>query len=111
MEEDDREKRSQARTLFIPIRDAARMLGVSERSVYGYMEDGSLPGFRTRTVTVLKKEDVLNYRRRAPGRTRTRTPAWHEPPVMNPAALSVITVQVRPGRERQRRCDVGNRDR
>ena len=91
---------AQEEILFLSIQDAARMLGVSERSVYGYMEEGSLPGFRAQSITVLRKEDVLNYRRRASGRTRVRTPVWHEPPVMNPASLSSITVRIRRGQER-----------
>ena len=96
---EDAPEGTQAEKLFITIRDAARMLGVSERSVCGYMEEGSLPAFRARSLTVLRKEDVLNYRRRAPGRLRTRVPTWHEPPVMNPASLSSITVRIRPGQE------------
>lgn len=97
----DGARETSAENLFISICDAGRMLGVSERCVYGYMEEGSLPGFRAQSLTVLRKEDVLNYRRRPPGRLRTRTPVWHEPPVMNPASLTSITVGIRPGREQK----------
>ena len=89
-EEEKMEERSEAPLL--SIKEAARLLGVSERTVYGYIEDGSLPGSRTRTATVLKREDVLHYQRKAPGRLRTRTPAWHVPPAGNIPYLTHITV-------------------
>ena len=81
----------------VTIQEAASMLGLCERTVYFYIEDGSLPAFRLGKSTVLKKEDVDGYQRKAPGRLRIRTPAWHTPPTHNPALLTTITVQILPG--------------
>lgn len=82
---------------YITIKEAAAIMGVSERSVYGYTEDGSLAGFRVSKQTVVRKTDVLNYQRKAPGRLRTSIPSWHVPPVQNLPYLTNITVRVRPG--------------
>ena len=81
----------------VTIQEAANMMGVSERTIYFYIEDGSLPAFRLGKCTVLRKGDVDTYQRKAPGRLRIRTPAWHTPPVNNPAHLTTITVQILPG--------------
>lgn len=99
----------QSEASLLSIKDAARVLGVSERSVYGYIEDGSLSGFRARKVTVLRREDVLNYRRKAPGRVRVHTPPWHVPPVNNIPYLTQITVNLRAGQAEkfeQKICEI-----
>lgn len=58
---------------YLTIAEAASLLGVQTRSVYYYLEDGSLPGVRVGRATMLSKEEVLSFRRKAPGRTRINT--------------------------------------
>lgn len=82
---------------YLSVREAARILGVSERSVYGYIESGKLPGARIGNIIVVVAEAVYTYERRAPGRVRTTTPPWHMPPLKNLQYLTSITVRMHPG--------------
>lgn len=82
---------------YLSVKEAARIIGVSKRSVYGYIETGKLPGARIGHLIVVDAAHVQNYQRKAPGRLRTNTPAWHMPPVNNLQYLTSITVHVRPG--------------
>lgn len=82
---------------YLSVREAARIMGVSERSVYGYIEAGKLPGARIGNIIVVIADYVYTYERRAPGRTRTTIPRWHIPPQKNLQYLTTITVRMRPG--------------
>ena len=88
-------------TSYLTVKQAARVLGVSERSVYGYIEHGKLASERVDDLLMVRAEDAANFKRRAPGRVRTRTPRWRLPPEQNPALLTSIEARARPGcRER-----------
>jgi len=82
---------------YLSVKEAARLIGVSERSVYGYIESGRLPGARIGNILVVEAELVNKYQRKAPGRLRVNTPVWHVPPVNNLQYLTSITVQIRQG--------------
>ena len=82
---------------YFSVKEAARIMGVSERSVYGYIENGKLPGARIGNVIVVIAEAVHAYERRAPGRIRTTTPPWHMPPSQNLQFLTTITARMYPG--------------
>ncbi len=82
---------------YLSVREAARIMGVSERSVYGYIESGKLPGARVGNIIVVIADAVYTYERKAPGRIRTTTPPWHMPPLMNPQFLTTITARMHPG--------------
>src|SRR5262245_33734866 len=72
-------------------------MGVSERSVYSYIEAGKLPGARIGNAVVVIAEHIHTYERKAPGRLRTTTPSWHVPPAKNLQFLTTITVRIRSG--------------
>ncbi|HEY0754139.1 MAG TPA: helix-turn-helix domain-containing protein [Ktedonobacteraceae bacterium] len=61
---------------YLSIKEAARIIGVSERSIYGYLQAGKLPGEYIGTMMMVRAEQVYAYERTAPGRKRTRTPRW-----------------------------------
>lgn len=82
---------------YLSVKEAAQLIGVSERTIYGYVEAGKLPAARIGNMTVVEVESVRGYRRRAPGRLRTRIPPWHMPPEHNLQYLTIITAQLRPG--------------
>ena len=84
---------------FLTVREAARIIGVSDRSVYGYVHAGKLPGARVGHTIVVSAEHARTYQRRAPGRVRTTAPSWHRPPQQNRLDLTTIKVRVRPGQE------------
>jgi excisionase family DNA binding protein len=82
---------------FLSVREAAQIMGVSERSVYGYIATGRIQGFRAGNMMVVRTEVARQYRRQAPGRVRVNTPPWHVPPINNLEYLTDITVQIRQG--------------
>jgi excisionase family DNA binding protein len=82
---------------YLSVKEAARLIGVSERTIYGYVETGKLPAARIGSMMVVDAASARGYRRRAPGRLRTRIPPWHIPPEHNLQYLTSITVRLRPG--------------
>jgi excisionase family DNA binding protein len=82
---------------YLSVKETARLLGVSERTIYGYIENGRLPASRIGCLTVIDAETARTFQRQAPGRKRTRIPAWHVPPGNNLLSLTYITVRQRPG--------------
>lgn len=82
---------------YLTAREAAQVIGVSQRSVYGYVEAGKLSGVRLGNMMVVLSEEVERFERKAPGRTRTGPPRWHQPPEMNREYLTMIEVRLRPG--------------
>ena len=82
---------------FLSVRDAAKIMGVSTRSVYGYIETGKLLGIRIGASIAVHAEAVRNYQRPVAGRPRTRTPIWRVPVIMNLQYLTIINVRVREG--------------
>ncbi len=84
----------------LSINEAAQELGVSPRSVYGYLEQGKLTRVYVEGVSMLLADEVAGFRRRAPGRVRTVAPRWRKPPENNPMYLTTIRVRVQAGKEK-----------
>lgn len=82
---------------YLSVKEAARLIGVSERTIYGYVETGKLSAARIGSMTVVDAMSAREYQRRAPGRLRTRIPPWHVPPENNLQYLTSITARLRPG--------------
>ncbi len=80
-------------TGYLSIKETARILGVSVRSVYGYIESGKLPAARVDNLLVAVEDAVYKFRRRAPGRLRTVAPRWRLPPLNNQQYITLITVR------------------
>jgi excisionase family DNA binding protein len=81
---------------FLTVREAARIIGVSERSVYSYVRSGKLSGTRIGHTIVVSAEHARAYERKAPGRVRVMAPDWHRPPPRNCQYLTTIKLRVRP---------------
>ena len=81
---------------YLSVEEAARILGVTTRSVYWYIERGRLSCTQIET-SLLRREEVIAFERRSPGRARTRVLRWRVPPVQNALLLTTITVRVQPG--------------
>ncbi len=84
-------------SVWLSVQEAARVLGVSERSVYGYLTKGKLSKVRVEGLMMLPEAEVLAFERGAPGRPREESPFWHLPPEKNPLSITTITVQARSG--------------
>src|SRR5258708_2596333 len=82
---------------WLSVREAARVLGVSERSVYDYLTRGKLSKVRVEGLMMLQQSEVLAFERGARRRPREEAPFWHLPPEKNLLSITTITVQARSG--------------
>ena len=90
---------------YVSIKEAAKMLGVSDKRVYAYIEDGRLPAVRAAHVIMIPIEEVKKFKPKISGRPRKNTPAWRTSPEENTLVTTSIFVPVRTdqlGRLRQR---------
>ena len=84
---------------YVSIKDAAKMLGLAERTVYEYVEEGRLQGVRAADVIMIPLEDVQNFKRGVSGRERKVTPLWRISSGNNAQFTTLIFVQVRQGKQ------------
>jgi excisionase family DNA binding protein len=84
---------------FVSVKDAAKMLGLAERTVYEYIEEGRLSGFRAADVIMIPVEEVKNFKRGTSGRPRKNTPPWRISSGDNTQFMTLVTVQTREGRQ------------
>jgi excisionase family DNA binding protein len=84
---------------YITVREVADLLGVSKRSVYGYLEMGKLQGMRVGNLLVVDAEQVRGFTRATTGRPRTREPQWHQSIAENTQYVTTIEVQTRQGQQ------------
>lgn len=73
---------------YLSVQEAADLLGVNSRTIYGYLETGKLVGERIGGIIILRKEVVRAYQRPIVGRPRTSTPIWRVPVVRTPICLA-----------------------
>jgi excisionase family DNA binding protein len=84
---------------YLTVQEAAQVIGVSPRSVYGYIKAGKLASSCIGSRVVVSVEDARCFERTPPGRMRTRPPKWHTPPATNSQHLTIIKVHMRPGQD------------
>ena len=82
----------------ITVKEAAKAIGISARSVYNYVKAGQIAHERFGKMIIVDDADVRALKRRPVGRTRTLMKHWHLPTTGNTQSLMVITVAVREGR-------------
>lgn len=82
---------------YISVKEAARIMRTSKRCVYFYIDSGRLPSTKINASIMLRLDDVTAFQRKAPGKTRTRTPPWRLPPEQNTLSVTMMTVRVHPG--------------
>src|SRR2546425_313911 len=86
---------------YVSTREAAKILGVSERRIRLYIEMKRLPAARAADVLMIPMEAVQNFKRKIVGRPRLITPAWRISSPENTQFITFITVQVRDHMEKQ----------
>lgn len=84
---------------YVSVKEAAQHLGISERSVYAYLETKRLAGGRIGKFTVVQAEGLAHFETKAPGRVRTDFPRWRRPARKNRLYITTITVRVRAGQD------------
>jgi excisionase family DNA binding protein len=80
---------------YVSIKDAAKILGVSDKRVYSYVEDGRLPAVRAAHVIMIPLEEVKKFKPKISGRPRKNTPLWRTSPADNMQFTTSIYVQIR----------------
>ncbi len=79
---------------YVSIKEAAKLLGVSDKRVYAYVEDGRLPAVRAAHVIMIPIEEVKKFKPKIPGRPRKNTPAWRTSPEDNMLLTTSVFVSV-----------------
>jgi len=84
---------------YVSIKEAALMLGISDKRVYEYVDEGRLPSMWAADVIMIPLEEVQRFKRRSSGRPRKSVPAWRISSGDNTQFVTSITVQVCPGQQ------------
>lgn len=94
---------------YLSIKEAAQLLGISERRVYFYIETRRLPAVRAADVLLISVADVQNFQRHHAGRPRQQTPPWRLSSESNTQYMTSLVVPIRPGQHqtlRQRLAEI-----
>jgi excisionase family DNA binding protein len=82
---------------YVSIKEAANMLGVSDKRVYQYVRAGRLPAQRIGHILILPIEEVKQFKPSPTGRVRTKAPSWRIYRSRGTLLITDIHVQVRVG--------------
>ncbi len=86
---------------YVSIKDAARILGVSDKRVYAYIEEGRLPAVRAAHVIMIPMEEVKKFKPKISGRPRKNTPLWRSSPSDNKLLTTSILVHIQPNQQKR----------
>jgi excisionase family DNA binding protein len=84
---------------YVPIKEAAKLLGISNPRMYGYVRDKRIPALKAGRTLMIPTEEIVRFRLNPPGRVRTKAPDWR---VYNPRSKLLgmdIEVEVRSGQK------------
>ena len=84
---------------YVSIKEAAKILGISDKRVYEYVDEGRLPSMWAADVIMIPLDEVKKFKRRGSGRPRKSVPAWRISSGDNTQFFISITVQVQPGQQ------------
>jgi excisionase family DNA binding protein len=79
---------------YVSIKEAAKILGVSDKRVYAYIEEGRLPAVRAAHVIMISLEEVNKFKPKISGRPRKNTPVWRTSPDDNMLLTTSIVANV-----------------
>ena len=84
---------------YVSIKEAAQMLGVSDKRVYQYIRARRLPAQRISHILILPIDEVKRFKPSPTGRVRTRAPSWRVYRSRGALLITDIHVQVRLGQQ------------
>lgn len=84
---------------YVSIKEAAKILGLSDKRVYEYVDEGRLPSLWAADVIMIPLDEVKTFKRRSPGRPRKSIPAWRISSGENAQFITSITVYIRSGQQ------------
>lgn len=99
---------------YVSIKQAADMLGITDKRVYRYIDIGRLPAYKSGGVFLLSVQDVQQFKLRPPGRTRSVPPAWRSYNTRSQVLVTEIRVPVRANQQdklMQKLADIQQEDR
>lgn len=99
---------------YVSIKQAAEMLGITDKRIYRYIDVGRLPAYKSGGVFLLAEQDVKQFKLHPPGRARAVPPRWRTYNTRSKVLATEIRVPVRAGqRERliEKLADIQNRNR
>jgi excisionase family DNA binding protein len=79
---------------YVSIKEAARLLGISDKRVYEYVDEGRLPSMWAADVIMIPLNAVENFKRRSSGRPRKSIPGWRISSGDNAQFMTSITVKI-----------------
>lgn len=80
---------------YVSVKEAAKILGLSARTIYDYVDEGRLPGVRVADVIAIPEDELRKFKREPSGRPRKITPLWRISSGDNDQFMTVIMVQER----------------
>src|SRR5579864_1971904 len=84
---------------YVSIKEAAKMLGISDKRVYAYIEEGRLPAVRAAHVIMIPVEEVKKFKPKISGRPRKNTPPWRTSPKENRLITTSLFAYTRVGQQ------------
>jgi excisionase family DNA binding protein len=84
---------------YVPIKEAARLLGVSDKRVYQYVMSGRLSAQRIGHILIIPVEEVKQFKPSPSGRMRAKAPEWRVYRSGGTLLITDIHVQVRTGQQ------------
>ncbi len=84
---------------YVSVKEAAKMLGISDKRVYEYVDAGRLSSVWAADVIMIPLDEVKKFKRRSAGRPRKNIPLWRMSTGANTQFKTSIVVQVRPGKQ------------
>src|SRR5882724_1424191 len=84
---------------YVSIKQAAEMLGITDKRVYRYIDLGRLPAFKSGGVFLLAEEEIKRFKLHPPGRSRTAPPAWRVYNNRSHVFATSIQIHVRDGQQ------------
>jgi excisionase family DNA binding protein len=84
---------------YVSIKEAAQILGISDKRVYEYVDEGRLTSVWAADVIMIPVDEVKKFKRRSSGRPRKSVPTWRISAGENTQFITSITVQVRPSQQ------------
>ncbi len=84
---------------YISIKEAAKLLGLSYKTVHEYVTEGRIKAVRAADVILIPVEEVRNFKPNISGRPRTSIPSWRISYADNSLYQTSISVQIREGQQ------------
>lgn len=83
---------------FVSVREAAQLLGSSERYIYSSLRSGKSAGEKIGQTIVIRRKALTRYQHPAARQQHARSPMWRTPAIGNPEDVLRIEVRLHPGK-------------